>query len=98
MDLVLIRHPAPAVERGVCYGRTDVPLAVDEREAAAAIVARLAALDVPLPQAVVTGEFVTLEFGRDFFGSSLTATINDVGDCNHANDTATTTLSYALCR
>lgn len=58
MDLVLIRHPAPAVERGVCYGRTDVPLAVDEHAAAVAIVARLAALDVPLPQALVTSPLV----------------------------------------
>jgi len=58
MDLVLIRHPPPAVEHGVCYGRTDVPLAVDEREAAAAIVARLAALDVPLPRALVTSPLV----------------------------------------
>lgn len=58
MDLILIRHPAPAVERGVCYGRTDVPLAVDEREAAAAIVARLAALDVPLPRSLVTSPLV----------------------------------------
>ena len=58
MDLVLIRHPAPAVERGVCYGRTDVPLAVDEREAAAVIVARLAALDVPVPRSLVTSPLV----------------------------------------
>lgn len=27
MELVLIRHTAPAIETGVCYGRTDVPLA-----------------------------------------------------------------------
>ncbi|MDR8915276.1 hypothetical protein FEP71_04576 [Burkholderia multivorans] len=27
MDVVLIRHPAVAVASGVCYGRTDVPLA-----------------------------------------------------------------------
>lgn len=58
MDLVLIRHPAPAVDQGICYGRTDVPLAVDEREAAAAIVGRLAALDVPLPRALVTSPLV----------------------------------------
>lgn len=58
MDLVLIRHPAPAIESGVCYGRTDVPLAVDERAAAEAIVARLAALDVPLPQALLTSPLI----------------------------------------
>lgn len=27
MELFLIRHTAPAVAKGVCYGRTDVPLA-----------------------------------------------------------------------
>ena len=26
MDLVLIRHPAVAIDAGVCYGHTDVPL------------------------------------------------------------------------
>lgn len=54
MDLVLIRHPQPAIEAGVCYGRTDVPLACDAREAADALLVRLAALDVPIAQAVWT--------------------------------------------
>ncbi|CAN7471129.1 histidine phosphatase family protein [Trinickia sp. LjRoot230] len=58
MDLVLIRHPAPAVETGICYGRTDVPLAADERASADAIIARLAALDAPLPQAMWTSPLV----------------------------------------
>ncbi|GAB7538941.1 alpha-ribazole phosphatase family protein [Burkholderia sp. 3C] len=41
MDVVLIRHPAPAVEAGLCYGASDVPLAGDAASEARAIVARL---------------------------------------------------------
>ncbi|PXW23595.1 histidine phosphatase family protein [Paraburkholderia caballeronis] len=44
MDLVLIRHPAVAVEAGVCYGRSDVPLAGDADAGAVEIARRLAAI------------------------------------------------------
>ncbi|AIO65611.1 alpha-ribazole phosphatase [Burkholderia oklahomensis] len=44
MDLVLIRHPAVAVEAGVCYGSSDVPLAADAAAGAAGIARRLRAL------------------------------------------------------
>ncbi|HEV3106034.1 MAG TPA: histidine phosphatase family protein [Trinickia sp.] len=54
MDLVLIRHPAPAIDAGVCYGRRDVPLAGDAPAAADALFVRLAATDAPLPQALWT--------------------------------------------
>ncbi|KUZ32612.1 alpha-ribazole phosphatase [Burkholderia territorii] len=54
MDLVLIRHPAVAVEPGVCYGRSDVPLAASAEAAARAVRARLAALGAPLPEQVWT--------------------------------------------
>jgi len=54
MDLVLIRHPAVAVASGVCYGRSDVPLAGDPDAAAATISERLAALHAPLPRRIVT--------------------------------------------
>ncbi|MGN6665392.1 MAG: histidine phosphatase family protein, partial [Trinickia sp.] len=54
MDLIVIRHPAPAIAAGVCYGKTDVPLAGNASEAARSLVARLAALDAPLPEHVVT--------------------------------------------
>lgn len=54
MDLILIRHPAPAVDAGVCYGKTDVPLAGDASESALALAGRLAALDAPLPQHFAT--------------------------------------------
>jgi len=39
MKLVLVRHPAPEIRPGLCYGRLDVPL----RPAAAATVGRVAA-------------------------------------------------------
>ncbi|MBQ7625814.1 MAG: alpha-ribazole phosphatase [Rhodocyclaceae bacterium] len=35
MQVYLIRHPRPQVAAGVCYGRTDVPLAEDAQAAAA---------------------------------------------------------------
>lgn len=44
MDLVLIRHPAVAVEAGVCYGSSDVPLAADAATGAADVLRRLRVL------------------------------------------------------
>jgi alpha-ribazole phosphatase len=52
MDLVLIRHPAPAIDAGVCYGKSDLPLAGDASASAEALTARLAALGVPRPDAL----------------------------------------------
>jgi alpha-ribazole phosphatase len=49
VDLVLIRHPAVAVEAGVCYGKSDVPLAGDAAHEAASLARRLAALRAPVP-------------------------------------------------
>ena len=54
MDLILIRHPAPAIDAGVCYGKTDVPLIGNADESACLLAARLAALDAPLPQLLAT--------------------------------------------
>ncbi|KMZ11108.1 Alpha-ribazole-5'-phosphate phosphatase, partial [Candidatus Burkholderia humilis] len=47
MDLVLIRHPEVAIEAGVCYGQTDVPLRRDVVESAREIEARMRVLGVP---------------------------------------------------
>ena len=52
MDLVLIRHPAVAVEAGVCYGSSDVALAGDATQEAAALARRLEALGAPAPARV----------------------------------------------
>lgn len=41
MQLYLIRHPAPQVAAGVCYGSTDLALAEDVAAAAARIAAQL---------------------------------------------------------
>lgn len=54
MDLVLIRHPAVAVDAGICYGRSDVALAADAEAGAASIAARLAALGVRAPARIET--------------------------------------------
>lgn len=49
MDVVLIRHPAVDVDPGVCYGRSDVPLAASAEAGAQAVRERLAELRAPLP-------------------------------------------------
>ncbi|CAD6508728.1 phosphoglycerate mutase GpmB [Paraburkholderia hiiakae] len=54
MDLVLIRHPAVAVDAGVCYGASDVPLAGDATQQAALLAERLAVLGVREPQRIET--------------------------------------------
>lgn len=41
MQLFLIRHPAPRVAAGTCYGRSDLPLAEDVAAAAARITPHL---------------------------------------------------------
>jgi alpha-ribazole phosphatase len=43
VQLYLIRHPTPQVAAGVCYGRTDLPLAADVAAAAARILPQLPA-------------------------------------------------------
>jgi alpha-ribazole phosphatase len=59
MDLVLIRHPAVAIDAGVCYGRSDVPLAGDPEQTARTLQARFAARGLPYP-----GELVTSPLSR----------------------------------
>ncbi|MEX3965921.1 alpha-ribazole phosphatase [Paraburkholderia sp. EG286B] len=54
MDLVLIRHPAVAVDAGMCYGASDVPLAGDPTQQAASLAGRIAALGVREPQRIET--------------------------------------------
>jgi alpha-ribazole phosphatase len=49
MDIVLIRHPAVAVEPGVCYGSSDVPLAAPVDASVQAVRTHVAELDAPLP-------------------------------------------------
>ncbi|CAN0622929.1 alpha-ribazole phosphatase [Burkholderia multivorans] len=52
MDVVLIRHPAVDVAPGVCYGRSDVPLAAPADAGAQAMRERLAGLRAPLPACI----------------------------------------------
>lgn len=52
MDLVLIRHPAVAIDAGVCYGCSDVPLADAVDASVTGILSRTGALRVPAAQAL----------------------------------------------
>ncbi|MDF3085323.1 alpha-ribazole phosphatase [Burkholderia sola] len=54
MDVVLIRHPAVGIEPGVCYGRSDVPLAESADDGAQAVRTHLAEWGVPPPEQVWT--------------------------------------------
>jgi alpha-ribazole phosphatase len=54
MDIVLIRHPAVALDAGVCYGHSDVPLAEDPAVSAAALAMHLATVQVPPPRVLLS--------------------------------------------
>ena len=49
MQLYLIRHPAPRVAAGVCYGRSDLPPGADVALAAARILPQLPPISPMLP-------------------------------------------------
>lgn len=49
-----MRHPAVAVEQGVCYGFTDVALADEPSTSATALAMRLATLQVPPPRVLLS--------------------------------------------
>jgi len=46
MDLILIRHPAVGVPAGICYGRSDVPLAADPGAEVQRCLNRIGALEL----------------------------------------------------
>ena len=46
MKLILVRHTSVAVEKGVCYGRTDVPLADSFPDEAREVKQRLSNYDI----------------------------------------------------
>jgi alpha-ribazole phosphatase len=50
MDIVLIRHPAVALDAGVCYGQSDVALVEDAEVSSTALALKLATLQVPPPR------------------------------------------------
>jgi alpha-ribazole phosphatase len=54
MDIVLIRHPAVAVDAGVCYGHSDIALAEDAEVSATALALKLATLQVPAPRVFIS--------------------------------------------
>lgn len=71
MDIVLIRHPAVALDAGVCYGQSDVALAEDADVSASALTLRLATLQVPAPRVVLSSPLkrcsaLACEIANDF--------------------------------
>ncbi|CAB3696188.1 Putative phosphoserine phosphatase 2 [Paraburkholderia graminis C4D1M] len=71
MDLVLIRHPAVALDAGVCYGHSDVALAEAADVSSAALALRLAGLQVPAPRVVMSSPLtrcsaLAVEMTNDF--------------------------------
>jgi alpha-ribazole phosphatase len=71
MDVVLIRHPAPAVAAGVCYGATDLPLAGDATAAAAELLGRLRADGLAMPDEIVTSPLRRCAAVAEALGASL---------------------------
>jgi alpha-ribazole phosphatase len=71
MDIVLIRHPAVALDAGVCYGHSDVALAEDAKVASSALALRLATLQVPAPRVLISSPLtrcyaLAVEIANDF--------------------------------
>ena len=54
MDIVLIRHPAVALDSGVCYGHSVVALADAAEISASALALKLATLQVPPPRVLMS--------------------------------------------
>ncbi|MDU0810980.1 MAG: histidine phosphatase family protein [Burkholderia sp.] len=52
MDLLLIRHSPVDINDSVCYGCSDVPLALSEEVAAQSALERLALVSAPLPHII----------------------------------------------
>ena len=53
MDLILIRHPAVVVPTGICYGRSDVPLAADPSAEVQRCLSRIGTLNLCDPVGAV---------------------------------------------
>src|SRR6201996_6288808 len=71
MDIVLIRHPAVALDAGVCYGHSDVALAEDAEVSSTALALKLATLQVPAPRVLMSSPLkrcsaLAAELANDF--------------------------------
>lgn len=71
MDIVLIRHPAVALDAGVCYGHSDVALADDAQISSSALALKLAKLKVPAPRVLMSSPLMrcsalAAEMANDF--------------------------------
>jgi alpha-ribazole phosphatase len=54
MELILVRHPAVAIESGICYGQSDVPLAAPAQTRMADLARRLEPLTAARPHRIDT--------------------------------------------
>jgi alpha-ribazole phosphatase len=70
VDLVLIRHPAVAVEAGVCYGASDVALAGDAVQEAGALAHRLEALGARAPARIESSPLVRCSHVANALGAT----------------------------
>lgn len=68
MQLICVRHTAVAVPKGVCYGRTDVPLAADFKQEAEAIAQRLRTYAFGTSDAIYTSPLSRCTRLADFCG------------------------------
>jgi alpha-ribazole phosphatase len=71
MDMVLIRHPAVALDAGVCYGHSDVALADDAEVSSSVLALKLAKLQVPAPRVLISSPLrrcsaLAVEIANDF--------------------------------
>jgi alpha-ribazole phosphatase len=71
MDIVLIRHPAVALDPGVCYGHSDVALAENAEVSSSALALKLATLQVPAPRVLISSPLtrcaaLAAEIANDF--------------------------------
>ncbi|OLL33070.1 alpha-ribazole phosphatase [Burkholderia sp. SRS-W-2-2016] len=71
MDIVLIRHPAVALDAGVCYGHSDVALAENAEVSSNALAMKFATLQVPAPRVLISSPLtrcaaLAAEIANDF--------------------------------
>jgi alpha-ribazole phosphatase len=69
--MVLIRHPAVALDAGVCYGHSDVALADDAEVSSSVLALKLAKLQVPAPRVLISSPLrrcsaLAVEIANDF--------------------------------
>ncbi|MFM0739991.1 alpha-ribazole phosphatase [Paraburkholderia xenovorans] len=86
MDIVLIRHPAVALDAGVCYGHSDVALAEDVEATASTLALKLATLQVPPPRVLISSPLTRC--------ASLAAAIANNFGCTLSHDDSLKEMNF----